>query len=404
MSAPAGAVDAPPRRRRPKDRRQQIAMAAAVAFSARGYHQVSMGDVAAEVGITAAALYRHFPNKYALFVDASRRLAHGLIEATDPVIARDAERDPAAQRDDILRAVIDVTIENRLTGGLYRWEGRYLTRDDRALLRHEFDELVSRVRRPLVALRPDLSDADADVLSAAALSVIASITAHHTTLRAKALTSLLLDAADSVLAVDLPPAADRADAPAPTTGVPSASTRERLVNEAIPLFYRLGYHETTVEDICSAVGITASALYRHFPGKSDILLEACVRATERLGATTSSALGSASSREQALGGLVDAYIDYAFTQHELMSVYFSDVGALPEDDRVRLYAIQRRHVDEWVSLLESVRPELTASAARFLVHAGLNVTVDVVRVMRFADSPAARVRVATLVRATLGVD
>lgn len=87
-----------------------------------------------------------------------------------------------------------------------------------------------------------------------------------------------------------------------------------------------------------------------------------------------------------------------------MSVYFSDVGALPEDDRVRLYAIQRRHVDEWVSLLESVRPELTASAARFLVHAGLNVTVDVVRVMRFADSPAARARVAMLVRATLGVD
>ncbi len=402
MTSPTITAAAP--RRRPKDRRQQIAMAAAVAFSERGYHQVSMGDVAAAVGISAPALYRHFPNKYALFHDAVQRLAHGLIEATDGLGA-DAGQDAAAAdaaRTRILRAIIETTIDNRLTGGLYHWEGRYLTREDRARLRGAFDELVTRVREPLEVERPALSRTDADTLASAALSVIASITTHHTSMATRTMTPLLLGAADAVLAVDLPPINGEVTA-SPAPGVPSASTREKLVHEAIRLFYRNGYHETSVEDVCAAAGITASGLYRHFSGKSDILLEACVRAAERLGSTTSDALGAASSQTQALDGLIDAYIDYVFTQHELMSVYVSDVGALPDADRVRLHGIQRRHVDEWVSLLEVARPELSATKARFVVHAGLNVTVDVARLVRFADTPSQRARVATLVRAALGV-
>ncbi len=61
------------RRSRPKDRRDRIATAAAIAFSERGYHGgVSVEDIAAEVGITKSALYRHFPGgKYALFLNSA---------------------------------------------------------------------------------------------------------------------------------------------------------------------------------------------------------------------------------------------------------------------------------------------------------------------------------------------
>jgi len=51
-------------RRRPKDRKAQIAKASAEAFSAQGYHAVSMEDIADRVGITPTALYRHLPSKY----------------------------------------------------------------------------------------------------------------------------------------------------------------------------------------------------------------------------------------------------------------------------------------------------------------------------------------------------
>lgn len=65
-------------RRRPKDRKAQIAAVAAEAFSERGYHGVSIDEIAKTVGISGPALYRHFPNKYALFLHSVNELADSL--------------------------------------------------------------------------------------------------------------------------------------------------------------------------------------------------------------------------------------------------------------------------------------------------------------------------------------
>lgn len=55
MTDPAAAT-------RPRNRKQLIVEAAVRVFSEHGYHAASMEKIAAGVGITAAALYRHFPN------------------------------------------------------------------------------------------------------------------------------------------------------------------------------------------------------------------------------------------------------------------------------------------------------------------------------------------------------
>ena len=69
-------------RRRPKDRKAQIARASAEAFSALGYHAVSMEAIASRVGISATALYRHYPSKYDLFRDAVLALGEQLVQCT----------------------------------------------------------------------------------------------------------------------------------------------------------------------------------------------------------------------------------------------------------------------------------------------------------------------------------
>ena len=78
---PAGSA-APPRRR-PKDRKAQVERAAAEAFSAAGYHAVRMEAIAAKVGISAPALYRHYPSKYDLFRGAVLNLGQQLVDCTD---------------------------------------------------------------------------------------------------------------------------------------------------------------------------------------------------------------------------------------------------------------------------------------------------------------------------------
>jgi len=49
------------------------------------------------------------------------------------------------------------------------------------------------------------------------------------------------------------------------------STREKIFDAAIDLFAERGYDRTTVRDIARAVGITESAVYRHYPSKESIL-------------------------------------------------------------------------------------------------------------------------------------
>lgn len=49
-------------------------------------------------------------------------------------------------------------------------------------------------------------------------------------------------------------------------------TRRQLLDAAEASFARRGYSGTSVSAIARAVGITSSAVYRHFDGKADILL------------------------------------------------------------------------------------------------------------------------------------
>src|SRR5215218_6589874 len=93
-------------RRRPKDRKAQIARASAEAFSALGYYGVSMEAIASRVGISAAALYRHYSSKYELFRDAVLTLGQQLVDST--AFADDAANDDPQQT---LRRLIAALID-----------------------------------------------------------------------------------------------------------------------------------------------------------------------------------------------------------------------------------------------------------------------------------------------------
>lgn len=52
----------------------------------------------------------------------------------------------------------------------------------------------------------------------------------------------------------------------------SNKTEKRIVQAALELFIRNGYHGTSINDITKKVGMTKGALYAHFGGKGDLLL------------------------------------------------------------------------------------------------------------------------------------
>ncbi|MEU4563917.1 TetR/AcrR family transcriptional regulator [Actinoplanes sp. NPDC023936] len=368
----ASGEPAPTVRKRPKDRKAQLALAAAELFCERGYHGVSLDEIATAVGISGPAIYRHFPNKYAMLVFATRKLTDTVLDATT-----------STDLDELLMALARLAVAGRKVAGLYQWEWRYLDGEHRAEFRASLSVLVRRLAVPLLDLRPSLTETDAEALVRAALSVFGSVGTHRAAIAKGRGEAALHRAAWAVLRGEPPTPAPVPAGPSEEQAVRVGARREILLAESVQLFHRYGYHAVGVEEIGRAAGITASSVYRYFPGKADILAAAFYRASERVAETTAVALAGADGDEDALRRMAESYVDLTFERSALVSVYLAENNNLPEADRHELRKVQRLHVEEWVRLLGRLRPALAAAEARLLVHAALNVVTDLSRWVRF---------------------
>ncbi len=61
---------------------------------------------------------------------------------------------------------------------------------------------------------------------------------------------------------------------------PAASTRERLIEIALDLFYTYGFHAVGVDQVITRVGVTKTTFYNHFPSKDDLAVAALQRRDE----------------------------------------------------------------------------------------------------------------------------
>jgi TetR/AcrR family transcriptional regulator, transcriptional repressor for nem operon len=63
----------------------------------------------------------------------------------------------------------------------------------------------------------------------------------------------------------------------------TSSTRDRLVDTAMQLFWAKGYGSTSVADVLQASSVNSGSLYHFFPGKQDLLLAVLERYREGIG-------------------------------------------------------------------------------------------------------------------------
>ncbi|MET7368210.1 TetR/AcrR family transcriptional regulator [Streptomyces sp. NPDC005566] len=378
---------------RPRNRRQLIVEAAGRVFSERGYHAASMEQIAAGVGISAAALYRHFPNKYALFAECADLMAERLVVSL-------AEVPSGAGLAEVLSAVTRVTVAHRASGGVYRWEARYLNGEDRRHLRTKFGHVVGRVDE---AVQREYPLPDERLRAAAALGAIGSIAMHHTSIAQRRADELLLASALRVAATD--PAASRSDARTvelPDRPVPR-TRRAEILAAAVPLFARDGFASVTNGQIAEAVGLAPSAIYRHYPGKVDILAAACLQAAGLLSQGVDRGLREVFGPRDAVVALAATYVAYSFEYTALNSVAEAEVAGLPADLRRPVVLAQREHIAVWEEQLRLARPGLDPRQARVLVHAGFGVAVEAGRALRWQDSHDHRDAVTALVVGALGL-
>jgi AcrR family transcriptional regulator len=62
-----------------------------------------------------------------------------------------------------------------------------------------------------------------------------------------------------------------------TMNPPASAARDRLIDTAVALFNRHGFHATGVDKIVAVARVAKKTLYAHFPSKEDLILAALAR-------------------------------------------------------------------------------------------------------------------------------
>jgi AcrR family transcriptional regulator len=166
------------------------------------------------------------------------------------------------------------------------------------------------------------------------------------------------------------------DAPASTAAAAAPrrrdpERRQRILAAAAELVAERGYHEVGMSDIGAAAGIVGSGIYRHFDGKSAVLVAMLDRVIDDLTRGAAEILSRGLEPEQTLRELIAAHVRITLEDRMLMRVYHNEIASLPAEDNRRLRRKQRIYIEEWVHILDVLRPEVDDAAARALVHAGI---------------------------------
>ena len=159
---------------------------------------------------------------------------------------------------------------------------------------------------------------------------------------------------------------------APPTRIRDPERKERILAAAADLVARNGYHAVSMADIGAAAGITGSGIYRHFGSKSALLVALFDRAIDRLLEEERQIVQDVSDLPSALRRLIAGQVEFVVADREVAQVYHREISNLPEEDRRRLRRKQRLYVEEWVHLLNELRPDLTDTDARVIVHAAIS--------------------------------
>ncbi|KGN39201.1 TetR/AcrR family transcriptional regulator [Knoellia subterranea] len=147
----------------------RLMIAAADAFSQKGFHATTTRDIASRAGLSPAGVYVHFSSKEDLLFQLSRR---GHQTARDQLVAAAARADsPTEALRRIISGFSTWHAEHHQLGRIVQYEFRHLTpehRDTVLALRREIDKVV----RDVLADGVESGEFDVEDISATALALL----------------------------------------------------------------------------------------------------------------------------------------------------------------------------------------------------------------------------------------
>ncbi len=379
-------------------RKLQLSQAAACLFTARGYHNVSMDDVASAVGLTGPALYRHFRKKHDLLVQAiCEQLA-----SVEAVAARAVEADLGPQQRSamFLSELADLVLQ-REEVLLWKRERSELSESEQDEFRLKLSKVLQLTVQALGLGTDSQPTSDAELRAWSVLAVYSNISTLRRRLDDTAAKRILAGMAKGVLHCKLRGAAVSAASPLGPPRRPPGR-RERILSVATRLFHVQGYHAVGIEEIAAESDTAIATFYQYFNGKAELLQAVLNRGAEGLHYVTNHRLSVATTPREAIDIIASTLIELALGPHQpILAILASDLVYLPQEAQDAMRISEREYIDEWVLAIVGIRPELSEQHARLLAQSAIGLVTDIAQTASMLSRPAIASELQRLVKAVL---
>jgi AcrR family transcriptional regulator len=118
--------------------------------------------------------------------------------------------------------------------------------------------------------------------------------------------------------------------------------RGLVLNAAAELFFERGYAATTVDAIADELRASKRAIYDHFDGKSDILVEICEQAVRFSVDLAERVARDRGAPAQKLRRLTRDFTAIVIDNQDYLAIASREMKFLPEDSRKRILRMQER--------------------------------------------------------------
>ena len=181
------------------------------------------------------------------------------------------------------------------------------------------------------------------------------------------------------------------------------STADQITAAALSAFYRQGFHATGVDQLSAAAGVTKRTLYRHFPGKDELIDAALRRRDAEFIARLRARLAAEPAPARPLAYL--SFLEEWGRSDGFYGCAFINAAAEYAGHDARPHQLARAHKLRVLAALTEACGEAglaePAQAARALFVIGEGVIVAM-QVLGAADAPLAEARAAAARALQLG--
>jgi AcrR family transcriptional regulator len=121
-----------------------------------------------------------------------------------------------------------------------------------------------------------------------------------------------------------------------------AYKRERIIEEAVKLFYARGFTGTTLDDIAAELGVTKPFIYTHFRSKVELLAALCKPTIElSLAAVENGARASGSPSQRLYRAIVD-FTHVVLSRQANIAIFFREEKNLTPEALAEINALRRK--------------------------------------------------------------